>query len=70
MKKVNIRLKNGSNEHLDDEADIEPPFHIALLCYLSIAILIIFGYIREFLTNIGLRRDETANEKDRQVINH
>jgi hypothetical protein len=45
----------------------EAPYHIIILCYLSYAILILFGYLRDFLRNAGLEKNKTAVEKNREV---
>jgi len=45
----------------------ETPLYIELLCYLSYAVLIIFGYLRDFLRNTGLERNKSASEVNREV---
>lgn len=46
----------------------EAPYHIVLLCYLSYVILILFGYLRDFLRNTGIEKNKTAVENNREVI--
>jgi serine palmitoyltransferase len=45
----------------------ETPLYIELLCYLSYAVLIIFGYLRDFLRNTGLEKNKSALEINREV---
>ena len=35
----------------------EPPYHIALMCYLSYVVLICFGYFQDFLRTVGLSKN-------------
>ncbi|XP_054164725.1 serine palmitoyltransferase 3-like [Oppia nitens] len=44
----------------------EPPIHIQLLCCLSYLILILFGYLRDFLRNIGIEKTRSAKEANRE----
>lgn len=45
----------------------ETPLHIALICYFSYAVLIIFGHLRDFMRRTGLEKNQFAQEKDREV---
>lgn len=45
----------------------EAPLYVELLCYLSYIILILFGYLRDFLRAIGLEKTRSATEKNREV---
>ena len=47
----------------------QPPYHIAFLCYISYAVLILFGYIRDFMRKTGLEKNLSAVERDREVKN-
>jgi len=49
-------------------ANEEPPYHIVLLCYLSDLILILFGYLRDFLRNTGIEKNKAAVEANREVL--
>lgn len=42
------------------------PLYIALICYLSYAILIMFGHLRDFLRRTGLEKTRSAIEKNRE----
>ncbi|XP_075680521.1 serine palmitoyltransferase 2-like isoform X3 [Dermatophagoides pteronyssinus] len=44
----------------------QPPYHIAFLCYISYAVLILFGYIRDFMRKTGLEKNLSAVERDRE----
>ena len=48
----------------------EPPFHIVLLCYFSYVVLIAFGYLRDFLRNTGIEKNNSAVEVNREVFKH
>jgi serine palmitoyltransferase len=45
----------------------EPPLYIMLFCYLSYAILILFGYLRDFLRRTGIEQNKAAVEANREV---
>lgn len=45
----------------------EVPYHIVLLCYLSYAVLILFGYLRDFMRKTGLEKNMAAVESNREV---
>lgn len=45
----------------------KPSLCIAILSYLSFAVLILFGYIREFLRRTGFEKSPVAREKNREV---
>lgn len=45
----------------------KPSLCIAFLSYLSFAVLILFGYIREFLRRTGFEKSSLAREKNREV---
>lgn len=44
----------------------EPPFLIVLLCYFSYVVLIAYGYLRDFLRNTGIEKNNSAVEVDRE----
>ncbi|CAG2100234.1 unnamed protein product [Medioppia subpectinata] len=43
-----------------------PPLYLELLCYLSYAVLILFGYLRDFLRRLGLEKTRSAVEVNRE----
>lgn len=45
----------------------ETPYHIAVLCYLSYAVLILFGYLRDFFRKSGIEKNKSAVEINREV---
>ena len=45
----------------------EAPLYLEILCYISYIILICFGYLRDFLRAIGLEKNKSATERNRQV---
>ncbi|CAG2102135.1 unnamed protein product [Medioppia subpectinata] len=63
--------KSGDNQRKqwatrNDGLRPHPSWHIVLTCYLTFAILIAFGYINEFLTYIGLKRNKAISETNRE----
>ncbi|XP_054166435.1 serine palmitoyltransferase 2-like [Oppia nitens] len=55
------RTVNSKGRHINEDA----PFHIVLLCYFSYVVLIMFGYLRDFLRQSGLERNPAAVESNR-----
>lgn len=66
-KTANTRLKIKSTPDNRFNRYEEPPYHIAFLCYVSYAVLIIFGYLRDFMRKTGLEKNLSAVERDREV---
>lgn len=65
-KTANTRLKIKSTPDNRFNRYEEPPYHIAFLCYVSYAVLIIFGYLRDFMRKTGLEKNLSAVERDRE----
>lgn len=62
------KQQNGKCYRLkESELYEEPPYHIKLLCYLSYAVLMLFGYIRDFMRKTGLEKNLAAVERNRDV---
>lgn len=51
-----------------NESYEDPPFHIAIMCYLSYVVLIVFGYLRDFMRRTGLEKNLAAVERNREVV--
>ena len=47
--------------------DEEVPYHIVLICYLNYVLLILFGYLRDFLRNCGIETNKSTIECNREV---
>ena len=56
----------ADNKHVP-HVNEEPPFHIVVLCYFSYVVLIAFGYLRDFLRNTGIEKNNSAVEVNREV---
>lgn len=56
-------MDNGKK--VDSYEKEEVPFLIAILCHLSYLLVSIFGYLRDFMRNIGLEKKKGASEKNR-----
>lgn len=54
--------------YTDDHSKLyeSPPLYIALLCYFSYVVLILFGYFRDFLRSVGLEKNMAAVESNRE----
>ena len=67
--KSNGYLNGGPKRPVSDyiSKKEEAPLYVELLCYLSYIILILFGYLRDFLRAIGLEKTRSATEKNREV---
>ena len=50
-----------------EPATEEIPLVIALVCYFSYAVLILFGHLRDLLRRSGIEKNQFAQEKERQV---
>ena len=61
----NGRIGGGSQPYPShEELYEEPPYHIALMCYLSYVVLICFGYFQDFLRTVGISKN-LGVERDR-----
>lgn len=58
--------RTSSSQRSSDQME-ETPLHIALICYFSYAVLILFGHLRDLMRRTGIERNQFAQEKDRQV---
>lgn len=56
------KSKTGKMEEFE-----ETPFHIALICYFSYAIVILFGHLRDFMRRTGIEKNRFAVERNREV---
>lgn len=64
---TNNQKKNGNyvSKLLDDFE--ETPFHAAVMTYLSYFVLIVFGYVRDFMRKYGLEKSKGATEAGNEV---
>lgn len=64
---TNHQKKNGNYvaKLLDDFE--ETPFHAAVMTYLSYFVLIIFGYVRDFMRKYGLEKSKGVQESGNEV---
>lgn len=51
-----------------NESYEDPPMHISIMCYLSYVVLIVFGYLRDFMRRTGLEKNLAAVERNREVV--
>lgn len=59
----NVVITNSS----ENESFEQAPLYIAILVYLQYAVLVIFGYFRDFLRNIGIADDVNCPKEGRKL---
>ncbi|OTF70789.1 hypothetical protein BLA29_002899 [Euroglyphus maynei] len=64
--KSNSKLKIKSTPDNRFNRYEPPPYHISFLCYVNYAVLILFGYLRDFMRKTGLEKNLSAVERDRE----
>ena len=68
---------NGFSKHEDENLDNltdefhesfeETPLIVAVLTYIGYTVLVIFGYLRDFMRKYGLEKSKAAKEKGNEV---